>query len=59
MLGFNCSSRVPSEELPVEDKLGGREASQEPSGVTQGSHWGLDQEELEVQGGVGLWVNRG
>lgn len=30
------SSRVPSEELPAEDKQGGREANQEPSGVTQG-----------------------
>ena len=45
------------QELPAQDKHGGREACQEPSGVTQGSRWGLDQEEQEVWGGVWLWVN--
>ena len=51
--------RLPSEELPAQDKHGGREASQEPSGVTQGSRWGLDQEEQEAWGGVKFWVNGG
>ena len=52
------SPRVPSEDLPAQDK---HEAGKAPGaqGVPQGSRWGLDPEEQQVWGGLWLWVNRG
>ena len=51
--------RAPSGKQMAEHMHGGREATRSPGGSPRGGRWGLDQEEQEARGGVGLWVNGG